>query len=145
MAVNGGALAEMESETRELFEAARAVREKAHCPYSNYAVGAAVRTASGKLYAGCNVENAAYPLGNCAEASALAAMVAAGERSAVEVVVVSSGPTPGTPCGGCRQRIREFATPETVVHAATADGSFVTMTMEQMLPMSFGPEHLEAE
>ena len=143
--MNGARLAEMEPSTRELFEAARAVRENAHCPYSNYAVGAAVRTVSGELYTGCNVENAAYPLGNCAEASALATMVAAGERSAVEVVVVTSGPTPGTPCGGCRQRIREFATPETVVHAATADGSFVTMTIQQMLPMSFGPEDLEAE
>lgn len=145
MDVNDAGLAEMEPSMRELFEAARATREKAHCPYSNYAVGAAVRTVSGELYTGCNVENASYPLGNCAEASALAAMVAAGERSAVEVVVVTSGPTPGTPCGGCRQRIREFASPETVVHAATADGTFVTMTMQQMLPMSFGPEDLEAE
>ena len=128
---------------RDLFDAAVEARNSSYSPYSQYAVGAAVRTTDGEIYAGCNVENASYPLGNCAEASALAAMVVEGRRSVTEVVTVTAGPTPGTPCGGCRQRIREFADPETLVHATTADGMVVTMTMQQMLPMSFGPEDLD--
>ena len=132
----------MDSSTRELFDAALAARERAYCPYSHYPVGAAVRATSGEIFSGCNVENAAFPLGNCAEVAALAAMVLAGGRSVVEVVTVTGGTTPGTPCGGCRQRIREFASPETLVHAFTADGVDVTMTMQQLLPMSFGPDDL---
>ena len=135
----------MDDATRELFEAALAAREQAYCPYSSYPVGAAVRTISGEIFSGCNVENAAYPVGNCAETSALAAMVRAGERTVAEIVTVTAGPLPGTPCGACRQRIREFATPETMIHAVTVDGNVVTMTMQQLLPISFGPEHLKAE
>ncbi len=129
----------------EMFAAALRAHGRAHAPYSGYSVGAAVRTPTGEIFAGCNVENAAYPLGNCAEQAALAAMVLGGGRTVVEVVVVTDGVTPGTPCGGCRQRIREFARPETLVHSTTVDGNVVTMTMQQMLPMSFGPDHLEPE
>jgi cytidine deaminase len=135
----------MDESIRDLFDAALAARERAYAPYSRYSVGAAVRTPTGEIYSGCNVENAAYPLGNCAEPAALAAMVRAGGRSVAEVVVVTGGVTPGTPCGGCRQRIREFAGPETLVHSTTVDGTVVTMTMQQLLPMAFGPESLEAE
>ena len=135
----------MDASIADLFDAASAAREQAYAPYSDYPVGAAVRTSTGEIYAGCNVENAAFPLGNCAEAAALAAMALAGGRSVAEVVVVTGGVTPGTPCGGCRQRIREFASPETLIHATTLDGNVVTMTMQQLLPMSFGPEDLEAE
>ncbi len=126
----------------DLFDAALAAQSQAHCPYSNYAVGAAIRTASGAIHAGCNVENAAYPEGTCAEAGAIAAMVLAGEREIVEVVVVTGGATPGTPCGGCRQRLREFAGPDAVIHATTNDGAALTMTMTELLPSSFGPEFL---
>jgi cytidine deaminase len=94
---------------------------------------------------GCNVENAAYPLGSCAEAGAIAAMVAAGQRTITEVVVVTDGSTPGTPCGGCRQRLREFAGPDVPVHSVSSDGHVLTMTIAELLPHSFGPESLAAE
>ncbi|NND74971.1 MAG: cytidine deaminase [Ilumatobacter sp.] len=126
----------------DLFDAALAAHANAHCPYSRYPVGAAVRTSSGKVFAGCNVENAAYPNGTCAEAGAIAAMVAAGERSIVEILTVTGGATPGTPCGGCRQRLREFAGPDVVVHATTVDGAVTTSSMRELLPDSFGPEQL---
>jgi cytidine deaminase len=129
----------------ELLTAATSAHLEAYCPYSHYRVGAAIRTASGAVVAGCNVENAAYPLGSCAEAGAIAAMVVAGERSIVEIVVVTDGDTPGTPCGGCRQRLREFAGPDVRVHSVAASGGAITMTMAELLPHSFGPEYLHDE
>lgn len=136
----------MTPETIELFDAAVAAQSNAHCPYSNYPVGAAVRTSTGAIFAGCNVENAAYPNGTCAEAGAIAAMVAAGERRIAEVVTVTAGADAGTPCGGCRQRIREFADSKTVIHATTTagltDGNVLTMLLDDLLPRSFGPEQL---
>ena len=96
----------------DLLQVARAAREKAHAPYSNFKVGAAVRAESGQVYGGCNGENAAYPEGICAEASAIAAMVLAGESKIAEVLVVGVSDEPVTPCGGCRQKIREFASPD---------------------------------
>lgn len=127
----------------ELLRAATAAHLQAYCPYSRYRVGVAIRTGSGAVVVGCNVENAAYPLGSCAEAGAIAAMVTGGERSIAEVVVVTDGESPGTPCGGCRQRLREFAGPEVVVHSVAASGEVVTMTMADLLPHSFGPEFLQ--
>jgi cytidine deaminase len=129
----------------ELLTAATQAHLQAYCPYSNYRVGVAIRTGTGSVVVGCNVENAAYPLGSCAEAGAIAAMVAGGERSIVEIVVVTDGDLPGTPCGGCRQRIREFAGPDVVVHSVGAGGAgaVVTMTVAQLLPHSFGPEFLD--
>lgn len=126
----------------ELFEAARAVQARAHAPYSHFAVGAALRTRSGRVFAGANVENAAYPEGLCAEASAIAAMVAGGERSIAVVVTVCDGDALSTPCGGCRQKIREFADADTVVHAAGPDGVRTSYSMAELLPDSFGPENL---
>ena len=126
----------------ELFAAALAVQQNAYAPYSNYRVGAAVLTSSGTIYAGCNVENAAYPQGACAEAGAIAAMCAAGEREIVAVLTVCDGETLGTCCGGCRQRIREFAALDTPVYAADGNGVRATFTLEGLLPQSFGPEHL---
>jgi cytidine deaminase len=127
----------------ELLAAATAAHLRAYCPYSHYRVGAAIRTESGAVIVGCNVENAAYPLGSCAEAGAIAAMVAAGERSIAEIVVVTDGDTPGTPCGGCRQRLREFAAAGVPVHCVSASGATLTMTMAELLPHSFGPEFLD--
>ena len=132
----------MMSDVDELFEAAKAVQAKAHAPYSRFRVGAAIRTASGKVFSGCNVENAAYPQGSCAEAGAISAMVAAGEHEIVAVLTVSDGDEIGTCCGGCRQRIREFATGTTPIYAAGPDGVRATFTLDALLPHSFGPEHL---
>ena len=129
----------------ELLAAALRVHVQAYCPYSHYRVGAAIRTASGAVVVGCNVENAAYPLGSCAEAGAIAAMVAAGDRSITEIVVVTDGDQPGTPCGGCRQRIREFAGPDVVVHSVAQSGVVWSTTVAELLPHSFGPEFLAPE
>ena len=128
---------------QDLIEAALAVRAHAHVPYSKFKVGAAIRTHEGDVFAGCNVENAAYPQGSCAEAGAISAMVAAGRSRIAEVVVVGAGHLPVTPCGGCRQRLREFAGPEVAVHMVNDRGELVvTRTMGQLLPDSFGPDHL---
>lgn len=126
----------------ELFDAAVAVQANAHVPYSHFPVGAAVRAASGRVYAGCNVENASYPQGICAETAAIGVMVAAGEREIVEVLTVAEGEQLTTCCGGCRQRIREFARPGTPVHAAGPEGVRRTFTIDELLPASFGPESL---
>ncbi|HZX55270.1 MAG TPA: cytidine deaminase [Ilumatobacteraceae bacterium] len=133
---------EVDASVEELFAAARAVQAKAHAPYSRFPVGAAVRTASGKVFAGCNVENAAYPQGSCAEAGAISAMVAAGENKIVAVLTVCDGEAIGTCCGGCRQRLREFAEGNTPIYAAGPDGVRATFTLDELLPHSFGPEHL---
>ena len=126
----------------ELLSAARAVQTNAHAPCSKFAVGAALRTPSGRVFTGCNVENAAYPLGTCAEASAIAAMVAAGEETIGVILTVADGDLLATPCGGCRQRIREFATGSTVVHVAGPEGVRRSYTMAELLPDSFGPQNL---
>lgn len=125
-----------------LLEAALSVRENAHVPYSRFKVGAAIRAKSGKVYQGCNVENVAYPQGTCAEAGAIAAMVAGGDTEIAEVCVVADSADPTPPCGGCRQKLREFAAPGVAVTMATTDGRSLTMTMDQLLPGAFGPEHM---
>ena len=126
----------------DLFDAAARAREKAYAPYSNFAVGAAVRVITGEIFAGCNVENAAYPVGTCAEAGALAAMVAAGHREVVAVLVLGDGAGLVTPCGACRQRFREFARPSTPIHIADPTGVRATFTLDALLPSSFGPTQL---
>jgi homotetrameric cytidine deaminase len=126
----------------ELLAMARAAAANAYAPYSDFPVGAAVRTADGRRYAGANVENAAYPQGQCAEASALGAMVAGGGGPVVEVVVAAPSPELVSPCGGCRQRLREFAAPGTPIHLADMERVKHTTTMAELLPLSFGPETL---
>jgi len=125
-----------------LFAAAKAARERAYAPYSRFLVGAAIRAPSGAIYAGCNVENAAYPQGFCAEAGAIAAMALAGERRIEAIVVVGDGEGLCTPCGGCRQRIREFADAGTRIHVAGLASVRASFTLEDLLPHSFGPGHL---
>ena len=125
-----------------LFQAARGAREQAYAPYSRFKVGAAILSEGGVVYAGCNVENAAYPVGTCAEAGAIAAMAAAGERSIAAVLVLGGGEALVTPCGGCRQRIREFARPDTPVHIAGPEGIRRSFTLDELLPFSFGPDNL---
>jgi xanthosine phosphorylase len=127
---------------QELFAAASAVRAHAHVPYSGFAVGAAIRGANGRIYAGCNVENAAYPQSQCAEATAVGVMVAAGEREIVEVAVVAGGEPLCSPCGGCRQRLAEFGRPQTSVHLGSPDGIRTSTTLGELLPMAFGADNL---
>ena len=126
-----------------LLDAARAVRENAYAPYSRFKVGAAVRGASGAVYQGCNVENVAYPEGTCAEAGAIAAMVAAGETRLTEVAVIADSPAPAPPCGGCRQKLAEFGAREVKVTLATTGGEATETTIGALLPGGFTPEHMK--
>ena len=126
----------------EMIELAKLMMTRAYAPYSRFAVGAVLRGANGKLYGGCNVENAAYPVGCCAEASAISAMIADGEQRIAEVLVMASGNEMVTPCGACRQKLNEFATEDTVVHLADSAGKFRTMKLADLLPLSFGPSNL---
>ncbi len=128
---------------KSLMDAARAVRERAYVPYSNFKVGAALRGASGAVHVGCNVENVAYPEGTCAEAGAIAAMAAAGEYQIVEVAVIADSPAPVPPCGGCRQKLKEFAGGDVKVTMATLDGAELTMTVDELLPGAFGAGHMD--
>ncbi len=121
----------------DLHRAALTAREAAYAPYSSFPVGAALRTASGAIFAGCNAENASYPEGWCAETAAIAAMVAAGECEIVEVCVAADSETPITPCGGCRQRLAEFGQPETTIHSSDASGIRQSWTLAELLPAAF--------
>jgi cytidine deaminase len=126
----------------ELFERAKLARGRAYAPYSRFPVGAALRTPGGAVFSGCNVENAAYPLGVCAETSAISAMIAAGENGIAEILVLGPGPGRIAPCGACRQRIAEFAGENALVHLADEGGGVATFGFSEMLPHPFGPESL---
>ena len=126
-----------------LSDAARAVRENAYVPYSHFKVGAALRTPAGNVHVGCNVENVAYPEGTCAEAGAIAAMVAAGETEIVEAYVIADSPHPVPPCGGCRQKLMEFAKSGAKVTLATVDGAEFVTTVGELLPGAFTNEHMD--
>jgi cytidine deaminase len=123
--------------------AAADVRENAHAPYSNFKVGAAIRTGAGTVFQGCNVENVAYPEGTCAEAGAIAAMCAAGEREIAEIYVIAQSPAPVPPCGGCRQKIAEFAKGDVIVTLATTDGIEKQMTVAELLPGAFDASFMD--
>lgn len=127
---------------QRLFDAAEAIRAKAYAPYSRFKVGAAILADDGHVYAGCNIENAAYPIGNCAEASAIAALIAGGGRRIVRIYVTGPGSQPVTPCGGCRQRIREFADLDVTIISHGVEGEPLVTTLAELLPHSFGPEFL---
>lgn len=130
------------AQQQSLIDAARAAMRVAYAPYSGYLVGASVLDENGQVHLGCNVENVAYPQGVCAEAGALSAMVLAGGRKVRAVAVAAAGGAWVTPCGGCRQKLREFCDPETPVFTVSEDQSGPTYTVEQLLPHSFGPAHL---
>jgi cytidine deaminase len=128
-----------------LIAAAVEARLKAYAPYSRFLVGAAVKDEHGAVHAGCNVENAAYPEGTCAEAGAIAAMIMGGGRRITEAVVVGAGAALVTPCGGCRQKLREFGAPGLIVHVCDEKGNIRrSFTLAELLPESFGPENLSA-
>ena len=126
----------------KLFLEAKNVRENAHVPYSEFKVGAAFLTENDSIISGCNVENAAYPQSQCAEASAIGNLVSSGYTKIKEVVVIGSGDLLCSPCGGCRQRLREFASLDTLIHMCNTDGHLKTSTLAELLPDSFGPENL---
>lgn len=130
-------------QSAELFDLAKEAMDKAYVPYSKFPVGAAIVTAAGKLYSGCNVENAAYPEGTCAEAGAIASMVLGGDTQIKDIYVIGKGDELVTPCGGCRQKIREFSSVDTMIHICGAEGVRKSLTMNELLPFSFGPENLE--
>jgi cytidine deaminase len=127
---------------KDLLESARAAQGRAYVPYSGFRVGASIRAESGAIYAGCNIENSAYPEGICAEGAAIAAMIGAGEQIISEVLVIGSGSTPCSPCGGCRQKLSEFARGDTPVHMCNVDGESQTATMAELMPHAFGPGNL---
>ena len=133
----------MPSPDQALVEAAARVRLNAHAPYSRFKVGAALRAGSGTVYVGCNVENVAYPEGTCAEAGAIAAMVAAGETELLAVAVIADSPAPVPPCGGCRQKLAEFGKGAVPVILTTTDGATRTTTIADLLPGGFSAAHME--
>ena len=126
-----------------LIAAAVAARSHAYAPYSRFLVGAAVKDELGKIHAGCNVENAAYPEGTCAEAGAIAAMIMGGGKRITEAAVVGAGDALVTPCGGCRQKLREFGGSDLVIHVCDERGLIKrSFTLGELLPSSFGPDNL---
>ena len=132
----------MDASVRAMLGLARQALDNAHAPYSRFRVGACVRTASGGLHAGANVENASYGLTLCAESAAIAAMVTAGDREIVEVVILTEGAELCPPCGRCRQQLAEFAHADVPVHLAGPEGVRRTVTLGDLLPLAFGPETL---
>ena len=133
----------MSADLTGMIERAAAVRERAHAPYSGFRVGACIRAESGNLYVGCNVENAAYPQGQCAEASAIGAMVSGGDSKIAEILVMGDGARLCTPCGGCRQRLSEFAGPDTPVHVCGPEGLRQTIPLGELLPYAFVADNVE--
>jgi cytidine deaminase len=125
-----------------LLQLATDVRQRAYAPYSRFQVGAAIRATSGATHVGCNVENVAYPEGTCAEAGAIAAMIAAGDTAIAEILVIADSPSPVPPCGGCRQKIAEFAKPDVKVTLCTTDGAQKVMTVAELLPGVFTAAHM---
>ena len=125
-----------------MLSVAKSVREMAYAPYSGFKVGAAICTPTGKIFSGCNVENVAYPEGTCAEAGAIAAMIAAGQTRISAVVVIADSPMPVSPCGGCRQKLAEFSDPDMKVTMTTLSGNTQEMTIAQLLPGAFTPKHM---
>jgi cytidine deaminase len=125
----------------DLFLAALKARDKAYAPHSRFAVGVAIRTGSGKIHTGANIENQSYPEGWCAETSAIAHMIMAAvtpaDRLITEVAVVADHSPPITPCGGCRQRLAEFGAPETLIHACGLSGAEASWTLGELLPAAF--------
>jgi cytidine deaminase len=132
------------SSIEALFSAASKARLSAYAPYSGFAVGAALATDSGAIFSGTNVENAAYPVGTCAEAAAIAAMVVAGHRRIDEILIIGEGDALVTPCGACRQRMREFAGEDAKIHVAGTTGVRATFTLGALLPEAFGPSMTKA-
>lgn len=132
-----------EEQRQAMHKLACRAMQQSYSPYSGFKVGAVVIAGNGQAFSACNVENASYPEGTCAEAGAISAMVMAGQQRIREVYVVGAGDALVSPCGGCRQRIREFASGDTMVHICGPEGIRKSITLDELLPLSFGPEHLD--
>ena len=128
--------------TNELYKKAAVVMETAYVPYSKFKVGAAILDENNNFHIGSNVENSAYPIGNCAEASAISAMITSRGTRIIAIAVTGYGKMFCTPCGGCRQRIREFSEPNTPIIIGNENGIQKIFTLSDLLPFSFGPENL---
>lgn len=126
----------MNNQTR-LLDLAHAAAANAHAPYSGFCVGAAILSASGNFYSGCNIENVSYPLGTCAEEAAIAAMVTAGDSKITAILIYAAGKSLITPCGACRQRIAEFSDDKTLIYLADQQGIQKTFTVAELLPFHF--------
>lgn len=126
-----------------LISKAQHIMQRAYAPYSQFQVGAVICDEHGQLHSGVNVENAAYPVGSCAEAGAISAMIAAGGQNIIAIAVSGRGEALCTPCGGCRQRIREFAGPDTPILICDETGVRARFTLNELLPSSFGPDNLD--
>jgi len=127
----------MNTGTETLLNAAQEAKANAYAPYSNFHVGAALRTVSGKIFSGCNVENTSYGLTNCAERTAIFKMVSAGEQQIAEILVIGDTETFLPPCGGCRQVIAEFSTNETAVYMCNKNGDITQTTVAELMPFTF--------
>ena len=123
----------------QLYYRAKQAKDNAYAPYSNFQVGAAILTPSGSIYIGCNAENASYPCGTCAEAGAIAAMVAGGERQIAEILIIADTPNI-LPCGNCLQKIAEFSMPDTVIHSANLEGIVHSYRLSELLVQNFSLE-----
>lgn len=132
----------IQSTIKQLFEAAKDVQKQSYSPYSNFKVGAAILGDNQQVFTGCNVENASYPLGQCAEGSAVTAMIAQGCRHIEDVLIISPNDELLPPCGGCRQKLKEFSAQDTKVHLATHKGDIKTMLLSELLPMAFDKQDL---
>lgn len=122
---------------QKLLSLARAAAANAYCPYSRFAVGAAIESDDGRFYAGCNVENISYPVGTCAEAGAIAAMIAGGSKKIAAILIYADSQSLISPCGACRQRIAEFGDENTPVYLASKDGIMSQSTAGELLPAGF--------
>ncbi len=127
-----------------LFEQAHAAMQRAYAPFSRYHVGCSILSTDGRIYVGCNVENSCFALGHCAEAGAVSQMIVSGSKQIASVLVIANNDTPCTPCGGCRQLIREFASDDAPIYCANQHGVVSVHRLDELLPYSFGPNHLGA-
>ena len=127
----------------KLFRLARQARQNAYAPYSKFAVGAAILSTSGNYYSGCNVENISYPCGTCAEQGAISAMIAGGDREIAEIMIIADTEELISPCGACRQRIKEFVTPQSIIHIANLQGQSRQYTIEQLMPDGFAAKEIQ--
>lgn len=127
---------------KQMLEKARTVRDNAYCPYSGFAVGACLLGDDGNLYIGCNIENASYRLTQCAESSALGHLISHGAKRVVKMVLIADSPQIIVPCGACRQQLRELAVKGMTIHMFNLKGESETLTLEELLIKSFGPDHL---
>lgn len=133
----------LDVERDHMLDLARNMLTKAYAPYSHFSVGACIKTRKGNYYQGCNIENVSYSLVQCAEACAIANMVSQGEQEIEAAVIISSSSLKCAPCGACRQRLREFCQEDLWVYMFDCHGQYTVKLLSELLPDSFGPEHME--